>query len=811
MWLHGSFLRKLIVITRGTLPVVIFPEITLAEENKAQDFDRETLKALGIDPEISQYFAEESRFAPGEIPLALKVNGSSKGSVIARFSEKGELCFDEALLKQADLKIPGNIGDTPCYDYRKSWPKTIVQQHPDKEELNIIVPTDALDSQADDLGDYVTGGTAGVLNYSLFSTRNQFADSHSDYSQATIDGGFNILDWMVRSHQMLSYNDGNYSTTSSSTWIQHTFVELGTTMKAGEVSLNNTLLDGASIYGVSFSPDSALSPDDAGVQVSGIANTSQARVEIRQGNKLIASNLVPQGPFTLTDLKLLDRSSDLSVTVVESDGSQQRFIVPATQYNRGVGTPTGIHVAFGRVDDDYKKTPWVGSVSMGKRLTNNINLSGGLIGGQDYQNAAINVDWLLSRLSATTQIAASNDREYNLQGQKASVSANYALTQNVSLRASASHATRDYRTLSDSLDSDFVAQNKNEYSAGVSLATGMTGSLGLSYYQADSYQNSNDSRYLALSWSKVFRRATLSVSWQHQLGTNGRMRYADGNGKDSNTANDKDLVYVNLSVPLGSNSANLYSRHDSNSTHFGAAMNANVSDELNYSVGAERGTKDNVNAVNGGINANLHYTQLSMNASADSDHNRTYSASLQGGIVAHGDGMTFSPWPINDTFAVAQLDSNISGVKIDTPQGPVWTDRWGQAIVPTLPPYRNALVQIDTETLPRNVDVSNGSKRIKQGRGSVGNVNFKVLEQRRAMLYVTLPDGSKLPRGIAVEDNQGKYLTTVVDDGIVFINNILPRQVLVARLENGVCRIETSLPENSDPNTFYDTANGVCK
>jgi outer membrane usher protein FimD/PapC len=173
--------------------------------------------------------------------------------------------------------------------------------------------------------------------------------------------------------------------------------------------------------------------------------------------------------------------------------------------------------------------------------------------------------------------------------------------------------------------------------------------------------------------------------------------------------------------------------------------------------------------------------------------------------------MTFSPWPINDTFAVAQLDSNISGVKIDTPQGPVWTDRWGQAIVPTLPPYRNALVQIDTETLPRNVDVSNGSKRIKQGRGSVGNVNFKVLEQRRAMLYVTLPDGSKLPRGIAVEDNQGKYLTTVVDDGIVFINNILPRQVLVARLENGVCRIETSLPENSDPNTFYDTANGVCK
>ena len=811
MWLHGSFLKKLIVITLGTLPVVIYPTVASADESQAVDFDRETLKALGMDPAISKYFEKEARFAPGEVPLALKVNGTSKGAFIARFSEKGELCFDEGLLKQAALKIPSDINDTPCYDFRKTWPNTIIKQHPEKEELEIIVPTDALDSQADDLGDYVTGGAAGMLNYSLFTTLNQFADSQSDYSQATIDGGFNILDWMVRSHQMLSYNDGRYSTTSSSTWIQHTFVGLGSTMKAGEVSLNNSLLDGASIYGVSFSPDSALSPNDAGVQVSGIANSSQARVEIRQGNKLIASNLVPQGPFTLTDLQLLDRSSDLSVTVVESDGSQQRFIVPATQYNRGSGTPTGIHVAFGRVDDDYKKKPWVGSVSMGTRLTHNLNLSGGLIGARDYQNAAINVDWLLTRLSTTTQLAVSNDREYTLQGQKASVSANYALTPNISLRASAAHATRDYRTLSDTLDNDFVAQNKNEYSAGISLATEAIGSLGLSYYQTDSYQRDNDTRYLALSWSKAFRRAMLSVSWQHQLGTNGQLHYDSGNGKNNTAGNDKDLVYVNLSIPLGEKSANLYSRHDSNNTHFGATMNANVSDELNYSVGAERGTKDNVNAVNGGINANLHYTQLNLNASADNDRNRTYSASMQGGIVAHGNGVTFSPWQINDTFAVARLDSNISGVRIETPQGPVWTDRWGQAIIPALPPYRNALVQIDTETLPRNVDVSNGSKRMKQGRGAVGNVNFKLLEQRRALLYVTLPDGSKLPRGIAIEDTDGKYITTVVEDGIVFINNILPRQILAARLENGVCRIETSLPENSDPNTFYDTAEGVCK
>lgn len=43
----------------------------------------------------------------------------------------------------------------------------------------------------------------------------------------------------------------------------------------------------------------------------------------------------------------------------------------------------------------------------------------------------------------------------------------------------------------------------------------------------------------------------------------------------------------------------------------------------------------------------------------------------------HKDGVTFSPYSIKDTFAIARLSEPKAGVEITTPQGTVWTDRWG--------------------------------------------------------------------------------------------------------------------------------------
>ena len=44
-------------------------------EIAAVDFDRETLKSLGVDPNISHYFSRSARFLPGEYSRIVSVNG----------------------------------------------------------------------------------------------------------------------------------------------------------------------------------------------------------------------------------------------------------------------------------------------------------------------------------------------------------------------------------------------------------------------------------------------------------------------------------------------------------------------------------------------------------------------------------------------------------------------------------------------------------------------------------------------------------------------------------------------------------------
>lgn len=131
------------------------------------------------------------------------------------------------------------------------------------------------------------------------------------------------------------------------------------------------VLSGVPITGVQLMPTSGLQKDSSGVSVSGIARTSQARVEVRQNGRLIFNTLVPAGPFTLDDVPMVRNNVDLDVTVVESDGSTNRYIVPAASVKaRNLSKPNGLTVSAGQVrgiDSDYSD-PLVFNVSDGWRI-----------------------------------------------------------------------------------------------------------------------------------------------------------------------------------------------------------------------------------------------------------------------------------------------------------------------------------------------------------------------------------------------------------------------------------------------------------
>lgn len=763
------------------------------------EFDSETLKSLGIDPAISSYFAQKSRFMPGDTTIALKVNGENKGNVAAHFNKDGELCFNATLMEHAGIRIPDDYREG-CYDYVKKHPATVINALPGQEQLELVVSPDEIDRQGLRATEFALGGSAGVLNYSAMSSRNEYHGGSSTYSQMQLDGGLNVAGWLLRSQQLLSHSQGHFNSENGQTYLQRTSTDLRTTARAGEVNMNNALLEGTGLYGVTFTPESELESPEGRIRVTGIANTPQARVEIRQQGILVHSTLVPVGPFTLSDISLRNYTSELNVTIIETDGNQRSYAVPASLYLQRMGTPAGLYISLGRVSDNYDEKPLVVSASNGWRVMPNSNINVGTIVARDFHSAGLGIDTApLTSTLLTIGVNQSWDRQRAFQGQRYRAEASIAMAFGISITAASAYYTSGYREFSEFIDKNFRATKKHEYSLGIQWQSPTAGMFSSSFYETKNRSNEGKTRYLTAGWGGQVLSAYISANWQRQLNS------------ESTEGKKEDLFYLNVSFPLGKSNMNTYARRDENKTRFGSTLTGNLDDDSFYSLGTELGQNESDRSISAGLNRNLHYTQLMLNGSAAGQNRRSYTGTLQGGVVAHQQGVTLSPIPVRETFAIASLAQPVAGVKIDTPQGPVWTDARGYAVLPSLNAWRKSRIEVNTETLPKNMDLGNGTRMLNQGRGSVGHVQFNAITQRRVLLEVNTSDGKKLPKNSAIMDESGSYLTTSVDDGVVFLSNARASQVLLAQGELSTCRITLALPEQAEVGVFYETAKGVCQ
>lgn len=203
------------------------------------------------------------------------------------------------------------------------------------------------------------------------------------------------------------------------------------------------------------------------------------------------------------------------------------------------------------------------------------------------------------------------------------------------------------------------------------------------------------------------------------------------------------------------------------------------------------------------------YTRVSLGVSRDPT-NINYSGQLQGGIVAHENGVTFSPYAVQDTFGIVSV-GDIGAAKVSTPQGPVWTDFTGQAVIPGLQAYSNNHLQVQTQSLPKRVDLKNGTKVLAAGRGSVNILDFDVVKVRRLLLESRDEQGRHLPQGAAVFGEDNSFMTSVVGEGMVFLSNIDGPQTLRVLLpDSKSCLLHVNPEREPDDDKFYETAPAVC-
>ncbi len=794
-------------------------------------FDPEVLRSRGIDPSIAAHFSTASRFLPGRNLVELSVNGSAVGRYPAHFDAEGRICLSDALLRLAGLRPVPSSGKTAnpasppradrlaqpvaldCRAFLDAFPTTAVHLLPEQQAVELVTPPEAVAARAAPSPVYTTGGAAAILNYNVLAGYSRSMGGASRFLQGSVESGFNYQGWVVRSQDAFSMRDGSRQWSHVQAYGQRSFTGYRTALQIGQLMAQGDITGGAPITGVQIAPEQALLPRGSGSpMIQGIAH-SQARVEVRQGGILIHSTVVPPGPFSFSELPLLSTRRDVTVEVIEADGRRHGFSIPAAAVQQlNIGPPAGFSMSLGKLRNlggAAGPAPWLASVAHGFALGSRVNLSHGVTLASGYRALGIRLDaqpagWL----GTSAQLVGADNPRRHARGVKATLLGSARLAAGFSMDVSETRQSRGYSDLLDvprpalpsspghaiapGLDRDRPEVRRT---IGLSWSGAALGNFNLSY-DGTRFFHGLTSRRLFVSWGKRLGLVNLSISAERALGAR-------------RGGHDGDNLYVSASFALGRHDTAIYGTRSGTRRGVGVRTGAALGEHASYSLSAERDNPGTAPSASANLNLTPRHVQLAL-GSAVAAGSRSWSVQASGAAVWHADGLSFSPYPVRDTFGIATV-GRVAGIALHTPAGKVWTDAWGRAVIPSLPAYGGAQVEVMVASLKRNMDLANGYRRIHAARGAVGKLQFAISKVRRALLNVTAEDGGGIPQGSAIVDTQGRLVTLAGAGNMVFLPD-LTEQALFARHPDGAsCRLEFAIPRQAPADSVYERIDAVCR
>ncbi|HBA6989891.1 TPA: fimbria/pilus outer membrane usher protein, partial [Escherichia coli] len=144
----------------------------------------------------------------------------------------------------------------------------------------------------------------------------------------------NIGHWVVSSSATASTGDsGDSSATINMFTASRAIRLLSADLLVGKTSTGDSMLGSTGTYGVSLSRNNSMKPGNLGYTpvFSGIAN-GPSRVTLTQNGRLLYSEMVPAGPFSITDVPLYT-SGDVTMKVTGEDGREQTQVFPLAVMN----------------------------------------------------------------------------------------------------------------------------------------------------------------------------------------------------------------------------------------------------------------------------------------------------------------------------------------------------------------------------------------------------------------------------------------------------------------------------------------------
>jgi outer membrane usher protein len=218
----------------------------------------------------------------------------------------------------------------------------------------------------------------------------------------------------------------------------------------------------------------------------------------------------------------------------------------------------------------------------------------------------------------------------------------------------------------------------------------------------------------------------------------------------------------------------------------------------------------------GGLGWNLSYANNGNTSSyrQASGTWRTNYAQLQGGVSSHGqtnsswmgatgsvvwmDGGLFAANRINDAFMLVSTNG-VPGVPVRYENQLIGrTDGNGHLLVPGVPGYYPARVEVDVLDLPDNMQVPQSQQRLAVRSGSGALASFMIQKTLAARITLVDPLGQPLPMGSSVQHVQSGQNTVVGWDGLVYLEGLSAQNELLVRSPgNRQCRVVFSIDTNT--------------
>jgi len=757
-------------------------------------------KATALDLTI---FSTKDAQSPGEYRVEILLNNDYQEITTILFVEKKDdnnpekvtlvPCLSLDRLKRYGLRtnaFPALKEDATGCTNISIIPDFKTEFNFNKQQLSISIPQAALSNTAQGFipaEEFDEGITALFTNYQ-FNSSKDFEKENENYG-LNLQSGLNIGAWRIR-----NLGTWNKSKNDNGKWdsvylyAQRSIAPLNSTLVVGESSSLSNIFDSVPFTGMQLATDVDMLPDSLrgyAPIVRGIAKTN-ARVVIKQNGYQIYQAFVAPGAFEITDIYATGGNGDLYVTVEESDGTKQNYIVPYASLplmlREGQLEYEVTSGKYRSYNNNTDETPFTqATISYG--AFSNTTFYTGLQATSKYQALAFGIGHNLGTLGALsadlTQAWSRMQNEEKTSGQswRLRYGKNILETGTNITVAGYRYSTKGFNTLNDVLESynsdvgtysPRSLRNRTNLTVNQSLGDGL-GSLSLSGLFEDYWDNKRRNKSLSIGYNGGWGRINYYLGYNYS-------QYTWKNGQSDRTKEDDHLFSLSVSIPLSEWLPNSYATYQVNNSNPGSteqyvSLHGVALERNNLDWNVQQGYS-NRDGSSGGIYANYRGSQGSINGNYSyNKYSQLLNYGMSGTIIAHADGITLGQ-EMSDTAALIKAPG-LSDVRIENDQT-IETDFRGYAIYPYLSPYRRNTLTLDSTTLGEEMELPETSKKSVPTRGAITRISFNGNIGRRAFIQLLTASGNPVPFGATVVQTSklDAPASIVSDGGLVYLSGL---------------------------------------